>query len=97
MTVRNTGSRRGAEIAQLYVGFDNTSIDRPHKLLRGFEKVSLEAGEEREVTFALVPTDLAYWDESTGSWQVEDVPHTVLVGSSSREEALLRAELTVDR
>ena len=45
--VKNTGDREGAQVVQMYVGFGNSSIDRPVKLLRGFQRVTLSPGEEK--------------------------------------------------
>ena len=72
-------------------------IDRPRKLLRGFEKVWLDPGERQTVTFELTPRDLATFDEATGSFAVEDVPHIVHVGTSSRDADLLQAEFKPPR
>ena len=58
--VTNTGTRAGAEVAELYVGFPNSAVDRPVKLLRGFEKVRLQPGETRTVRFEVPLASLAY-------------------------------------
>lgn len=60
ITISNTGRRAGAEIAQLYIRDVAGSVTRPIRELKGFEKVTLEPGESREVTFTLKPTDLAF-------------------------------------
>ena len=95
--LRNEGARVGAEVVQLYVGFPNARVERPVKLLRGFRKVWLAAGEEREVRFDLPVSELAYYAPETGRWTVEAVAHTVLVGGSSREDDLLRADVEIRR
>jgi beta-glucosidase len=82
--VTNTGMRTGDEVVQLYIGFDRSRIDRPRKLLRGFRRVTLAAGERRQVLFRVKREDLAYYDPARGAWVVEDIEYTAYVGSSSR-------------
>jgi len=93
--LRNEGPRSAAEVVQLYVAFPNSAVERPHKLLRGFEKVFLAPGEARRVAFQLPASELAYYDPEARSWTVEAVAHTVLVGTSSSSEDLLRASFDV--
>jgi beta-glucosidase len=93
--VTNTGSREGEEVVQLYVGFPAAKVDRPLKLLRGFEKVALGAGETKRVRLAVRARDLAYWDVGSRSWKVERATYTVLVGPSSRAADLLSASFDV--
>jgi beta-glucosidase len=95
VSVRNTGSRRGAEVVQLYIGFSDSKIDRPEKLLRGFRKVYLDAGEEREITFTVPASELAYYDTDTKSWIIEKSKYEVLVGNSSAKDRLLRQTVSV--
>ncbi|MCX4244951.1 beta-glucosidase [Paraliomyxa miuraensis] len=87
--VRNAGERPGAEVVQLYVGFPQAVIERPRKLLRGFEKVMLEPGQARRVRFEVPWEALAYWDQTERTWRVEAVTHEVHVGGSSEPDALL--------
>jgi beta-glucosidase len=75
----------GDEIAQLYVGFEGSKVDRPIRVLAGFQRVHLMPGAATTVSFALAPADLAYWDDSTGAWQVEPIAYSVSIGSSSRD------------
>jgi beta-glucosidase len=93
--VTNTGSREGEEVVQLYVGFPAAKVDRPLKLLRGFEKVALGAGETKRVRLAVRARDLAYWDVGSRSWKVERATYTALVGPSSRAADLLSASFDV--
>ncbi len=93
--VTNSGTRAGREVVELYIGFPNAAVDRPRKLLRGFEKVPLTPGETRRVTFHVPSADLAYWDPSARAWRVEPVVHEVLVGGSSRQADLLSASFRV--
>ena len=59
---------RGEEVAQLYVGFPSSKVDRPVKLLRGFERVPLAPGETKRVTFTVAAKDLAYYDVGAKGW-----------------------------
>jgi len=93
--VTNTGSRPGDEIAQLYVGFPGSKVDRPVKLLRGFERVSLAPGETRRVSLPVKVKDLAYYDAAGKTWIVERLEYPVLVGGSSRAGDLLAARFRV--
>lgn len=96
VNVTNTGSRAGAEVVQLYIGFDpNSPVERPKKLLRGFEKIWLQPGETRPVAFALPMRELAWYDPKTKSWKVEPGAYTALTGSSSREGDLQGAGFRV--
>jgi beta-glucosidase len=82
-TVTNTGSRAGAEIAQLYVG-DPASTGEPAKQLRGFQRVELQPGASATVTFTVSAHDLAYWDTSSSSWTTPAGAYRIMVGDSSR-------------
>ncbi len=84
VTVTNTGDRAGAEVAQLYVTDKKASVDRPLRELKGFQKVNLQPGESRVVTFSLQPADLAFFDETAHAWVVEPGQFEVAVGNSSR-------------
>jgi len=95
--VTNTGDRRGEDVVQLYVRYPASEVSRPHKQLRGFRRVDLEAGETTSVTLPLSASDLAYWDTAGHAWVVEPGPVEVLVGRSSREADLtLRGTVTVE-
>jgi beta-glucosidase len=93
--VTNTGRRSGEEVVELYVGFPPTPVDRPVKVLRGFEKVALGPGETRRVTLTMRARDLAYYDTRGGRWIVEAGEYRVSMGSSSRASDLRSAELRI--
>ena len=95
--VTNKGPRPGEEVVELYAGFPASKVDRPVKLLRGFDKVPLSPGESKTVRFTLRASDLAYWDTASGSFQVEEAPYEALVGGSSRRDDLLAAPFRVTR
>ena len=84
-TLRNTGSRVGAEVIQLYVAPVSPPIKRPLKELKEFRKVWLESAAEAEVT---IPFDLvratSFWDEKSGSWCSHSGAYRVMLGTSSR-------------
>ena len=81
----NTGSRAGAEVAQVYIESLETEAVRPPKELKAFRKVYLEPGERRTVQIDLDPDAFAYWNEEAGGWHIPDGAYRVLVGSSSRD------------
>ncbi|MGB6193263.1 MAG: glycoside hydrolase family 3 C-terminal domain-containing protein [Terracidiphilus sp.] len=94
LQVKNTGSRAGAEVVQLYVHDGHSKIDRPVHELKGFKRVELQAGEAREVRFLLDPASaFAYWNPATKAWQVDPGTFEIQVGSSSRD-IRLKASVT---
>jgi beta-glucosidase len=80
--VKNTGNRDGAEIVQLYITDDYSSLTRPVKELKGFRRINLKAGESQTVSFKIDKDMLAYYD-SNNRWQVEPGTFTIAVGPSS--------------
>jgi len=84
VTVKNTGSRTGKTVAQLYVGDVESNYIRPVRELKGFEKIELEPGECKDVTFILDKRSFAYWNDELGDWHVETGDFTIEVGQSSR-------------
>ncbi|KAH8908263.1 glycoside hydrolase family 3 protein [Coniochaeta sp. PMI_546] len=86
--VKNTGSRDGKAVPQLYMSYPegDGKIDFPVKVLRGFEKIELKKGESKKVEFKLTRRDLSYWDVVEQNWKiVVDGQYTFLVGQSSRD------------
>jgi len=82
--VVNTGSRSGAEVAQLYVS-DPPGSGEPPRQLKGFTKVSLLPGQSQRVTLPLDFRSFAYWSPRVGDWQVASGCYQVLAGRSSRD------------
>ena len=70
--------------------------DRPKKLLRAFQKVNLQAGEERVVDFKLSYIDFTNFNPETRKWEVQHRKYNVLAGNSSRDERMLKAEFEVN-
>lgn len=83
VNVKNTGSREGAEVVQLYVHDDKASVERPYKELKGFAKVNLKPGESKDVEISIDRRALSFWDETTNGWKVEPGKFTILVGNAS--------------
>jgi len=82
--VTNVGRRRGAEIAQLYVGDRHAPVPRPPKELKGFAKIDLAPGERKRVQIRLDRRALSYFDVATKKWRAEPGTFELLVGSSSQ-------------
>ena len=83
--VTNAGDYDGAEVVQLYISDPESTIDRPVKELKNFEKVWLKAGETRTVTFEIDAEDLSYFDAEEHAWVAEPGEYQALVGSSSED------------
>ena len=92
LSVTNTGHRPGTDVVQLYVGARHSSVTRPVRLARGFERVALAPGESREVRFTLGPADLAYFGAAMRR-EVEPGTYVLEVGSSSAELAAVELEV----
>lgn len=95
LEITNKGKFSGEEVAQLYVGYDGSRVERPFKELKGFTKVHLAAGQTKRVNFVLMAKQLAYYDEQQGDWIVEPLTYTVYVGPSSRTEELLSVKFRI--
>ena len=95
VTITNTGDRDGVEIAQMYLRDCVSSVARPVKELKGFERVALRAGESKDVTFDITPDRLAFYDIDMKR-TVEPGDFEVMVGGSSEDAALLKAMFTVE-
>jgi beta-glucosidase len=84
VTVKNTGKQAGTEIVQLYIRDLVGSVTRPVKELKGFEKVELEPGASRTLTFRLTADDLSFYS-ARERWEAEPGEFAVFVGTSSVE------------
>lgn len=83
--VRNTGSRAGDEVVQMYVAHVNSKVERPIEELKGFQRIALQPGETRTVRMPLKTSTLAYWNSIKGAFEVEPDQVNVRVGSSSAD------------
>ncbi|MBU0677603.1 MAG: glycoside hydrolase family 3 C-terminal domain-containing protein [Verrucomicrobia bacterium] len=88
LTVRNTGSQAGKEVVQLYVSDVEASLPRPPRELKAFEKIDLQPGEEKVVSFNLGAEAFSYWDPEQNGWYLEPGEFRISVGSSSRDMRL---------
>ncbi len=93
--IKNTGNVDGAEIAQVYVTDNESTIYRPEQELRGFKKVFLKSGEEKEISIDLGKRAFAYYNVNIHDWHVESGKFTVKIGASSRD-IKLTAEVNVE-
>ncbi|HEX4059380.1 MAG TPA: glycoside hydrolase family 3 C-terminal domain-containing protein [Streptosporangiaceae bacterium] len=80
-TVKNTGSRAGADVVQLYVS-DPAASGEPPRQLEGFTRVNLQPGASQTVTFQLTQHNLQYWNASSSNWAVSTGSYGVAVGDS---------------
>jgi len=96
VTVTNSGSREGTEVVQLYIRDLVSSVTRPIKELKGFQKISLAAGETKTVAIDITPESLAFYDINM-KYVVEPGDFAIMVGSSSRDVDLQKVILTVEK
>ena len=95
VSVKNTGSKRGAEVVQLYIKDLKSSVDRPVKELKGFKKVWLEPGEQKDVDITIDNSALSFYDETTSSWKSENGEFEALVGNAS-DNITLKSRFTLE-
>ena len=88
--VKNTGPRAGDEVAQLYIHQRYGTSARPVRELKGFQRVSLRAGEIRTLSFTLQPKDLRYWSAVTQDWVQDESAFDVWIGGSSTADLSAR-------
>jgi len=93
VTIKNTSTRAGDEVAQLYVEHIASKVPRPMKALKGFERVSLKPGESRRIQLAVPADALAFWSDAASAWTLEPGQVKLSIGSSSR---LTRASAVVN-
>lgn len=85
INIKNTGSRDGEEVIQLYISDKKASVPRPVKELKGFDKISLKVGEEKTVTFTIDKSALSFFDDKKHDWVAEAGEFEALIGSSSTD------------
>ncbi|MGA2186077.1 MAG: glycoside hydrolase family 3 C-terminal domain-containing protein [Bryobacteraceae bacterium] len=91
--VKNTGTRAGDEVAQMYVKHVDSAVERPIKELRGFQRIALQPNETRTVRLPLKRNELTYWDAGKHSFVVEPGRLSIMVGASSAD---MRLEKTIE-
>lgn len=94
VTVKNTGTKRGAETVQLYIKDVKASVDRPVKELKGFKKVWLNPGEQQDVDITIDNAALSFYDETSSAWKSENGVFEALIGNAS-DNTPLKARFTL--
>jgi beta-glucosidase len=84
-TLQNTGNFDSDEVAQLYVSFPDSKVERPAIALKGFRRVFVQKGETITTTIPLKGSDLAYWDPNGYKWTLEPGVIKFFIGSSSAD------------
>ncbi len=92
-TISNTGKQEAREIVQLYVSDKQSSVPRPLKELKGYQKVNLKPGETKTLSFVLTKDAFSFWNEQAHSWVVEPGVFDVMLGASSAD---IRVKTTLD-
>lgn len=92
--VTNSGPVSGKEVAQLYVGYADSAVERAVRDLKGFDKIGLSPGETKRVTLVVPMDELRYWNTQNGQWVFEDITYRIDIGASSRD-IRLRGEIGV--
>ena len=85
VTVKNTGEREGHEVVQLYISDKKSSLPRPVKELKGFKKVKLAPGEEKDVTFTIDKEALSYFDDIQHTWVAEPGKFEAIIAASAAD------------
>ena len=81
-------------MVQLYIGDEESSLPRPVKELKGFQKIALDPGQTQTVTFEITPDMLQYYDDAKGAWVAEPGTFTAYVGAASDDiHGIARFEL----
>ena len=83
--VTNTGNREGAEVVQLYISDLKSSLPRPIKELKGFQKIKLAPGETKEVTFTIAKDALSFYDDAQQAWIAEPGKFEAIVAASATD------------
>jgi beta-glucosidase len=91
--IKNTGSRKGAEVVQMYIRDDYSSVTRPVKELKDFKKIWLEPGQSQTVSFVITPELLSFYDKDM-KWIIEPGDFTIMVGTASAETQSIKLGVT---
>lgn len=95
--IENTGDLEGTEVIQLYVGFKNSSVDRPVKLLRGFKRVSVQPGEKKTVEILCPIDQLLWYNPDNNKMELEYMKYEIYIGTSSANEDLLSGTINLSK
>lgn len=93
--VQNTGKMDGDEVVQMYVGFEQSHVDRPVKILRGFRRISLKAGETKDVQIVCPIEKLKWYNPAISDWELEHMSYEVYLGFSSDNKDLAKGTITL--
>lgn len=85
VTVKNTGSREGQEVVQLYIADKKSSLPRPLKELKGFKKIKLTPGESKEVSFVIDKETLSFFDDTKHAWIAEPGKFEAIIAASAAD------------
>lgn len=85
VNVKNTGTREGQEVVQLYISDKQSSLPRPIKELKGFQKIKLAPGEEKEVTFTIEKEALSFFDDTKHAWVAEPGKFEAVIAASAAD------------
>ena len=85
MPVKNVGGRNGDEVVQLYVSYPDSKVEHPKRQLKAFERVSIPAGEKRDVVLVVDKADLTYWSTETHAFIPETGRIRFSIGASSAD------------
>ena len=93
-SLTNTGDMEADEVAQLYVRYQDSAVERPEKELKAFKRVTVAPGETEKVTLEFSLDDLRWWNEEAGGWDIERGTLDLMLGSAS-DDIRLTAEVTI--
>jgi len=96
VNVTNAGAVAGDQVMQLYIGFDNSTVEREHKLLKGFQRLTLNPGETKTVTLTCPFDKLKWYNPEAGAWELEKMEYQAYIGSSSDEEDLIMKPFVIE-
>ncbi|MFX0009513.1 MAG: beta-glucosidase [Candidatus Hermodarchaeota archaeon] len=92
--ISNVGKIAGEEVVQLYIGFENSKIERPIKLLKGFARVALQPIEKKQVKIEVNLDNLKWFNPEKMEWELEYMEYNVYVGGSSKSQDLINCKFT---
>ncbi len=93
--IENTGTRAGSEVAQLYIGYANSKVDRPVKQLCGFTRICIQPGDKAKVCIECPLEKIRWYNPVSRMWELEKMDYEIYLGSSSSDKDLLKAELYI--
>lgn len=93
--IENIGQYDGVEVLQMYIGFSKSKVDRPVKLLRGFERVFLKRNERKEIKIMCPFDEIKWYNPKTGNMELEHMEYEIFIGTSSSNEHLLKGKIVL--